>query len=298
MRSFDFLPYLKAFNSVAREGSIRRASEELSLSPGAVSQQLKRLSEVTGLQLIKKCGRGVELTEAGRVFAKTVDQSLTDLSQALRQASDGTEDIRSHTMTLSIPFSLGVAWLAGSFVEHAERERWAKLTVRTGLRATDIDWSDTDIAVIYDNPPFKGLWWQRLSEVNLHPVCSPVIFHRVKSSRRERQIRNVTLLHEDDGEEWARWSTASGIGIQDVQHTYFSSVALAQASAVRGHGVALISDVLGWTDIKQGRLIQPLPYEIPASSEYYIVTPAENSDDPRLTSTIDQIMHYLQEQLR
>jgi len=295
MQSLSFLPYLRAFDAVAQHGSIRSASEELNLSPGAVSQQMQRLAEITGLELIEKYGRGIRLTTAGREFAKTVGRSLADLQHGLKSASEVEDKDQPQTLRISIPSSLGLAWLAGAIVEHAEREGRAHVVVQTCARSSDVDWNNTDIAIVYDNPPFDGLWWQLLSEVRLRMVCSPVLFHLLKLPRQDRQLRNVTLLHEDDGHEWARWSAASGIGIDEAGHTYFSSVGLALASALQGHGIALTSDVLAWTDIQQGRLIEPFSTEIPASSAYYIVTPSPDAGDPHVESMVAQFVGFIRD---
>lgn len=293
MYPLSFLPYLKAFNAVAQYGSVRAASEKLNLSPGAVSQQMRRLSEVTGLELIEKFGRGVRLTAAGQEFARTVEQSLAELSRGLKNASDYANTVQPRPMRLSIPSTLGLAWLAAAIVEHGEIENLANVSVCTASSVADVDWNNTDLAVVYDNPPFPGLWWQLLSEVKLHMVCSPVLLQRLKLPRQDRQLKNVTLLHEDDGQAWARWSSASGIGIDDVRNVYFSSVGLALASAVQGKGLALVSDVLAWSDIQQGRLINPFSTEIPAPCAYYILTRTEEARDPVIVSVITQIMSFV-----
>lgn len=295
MQSLSFLPYLKVFDAVAQHGSIRGASDKLNLTPGAVSQQMQKLSEVTGLELIEKFGRGIRLTSAGREFARTVDRSLTELSQSLNNATASINNAQSRSMRISVPSTLGLAWLAGAIVEHAEHEGLTHVVVQTSVGVSDVGWNDNDLAIVFDNPPFTGFWWQLLSEVKLHLVCSPVLLQRLKLPRQGKQLMNVTLLHEDDGQMWSRWSTASGIRIDDVNHVYFSSVGLALASAVQGHGLALVSDVLAWTDIQQGRLIQPLSTEIPAPSAYYIIAPSRTACDPHIVSMINQVMGFVQD---
>lgn len=69
-RFLPYLQYLPAFEATARLGGVRQAAEELNLSPSAISLQLKKLSDATGIILFRKSGRNVALTQAGRDFRK------------------------------------------------------------------------------------------------------------------------------------------------------------------------------------------------------------------------------------
>ena len=289
MHPLSFLPYLRAFDAVAQHGSVRAASEELGLSPGAVSLQLRKLSEVTGLEFWEKSGRGIRLNPAGRAFARTVEQSLTDLKRGLQDASVGTGEPSRQPLRVSVPPSLGSAWMAGAMIETVRRAGPNRLFVRTGMQASEIDWDETDLAVVYDNPPFPGLWWQLLSDVVLQPVCSPTLLPRLERRRHPRRLGAVTLLHEDDGEEWARWAAEANVDIGEASHAYFASVALAQAAAVQGVGIALISNILTWSDVQQGRLIHPFRTRITASFAYYFLCPSEQAKRPAVRSMIDQV---------
>ena len=67
-----YLQYLPAFEATARLGGVRHAAEELNLSPSAISLQLKKLSDATGIILFQKSGRNVALTQAGKDFSQAV----------------------------------------------------------------------------------------------------------------------------------------------------------------------------------------------------------------------------------
>jgi DNA-binding transcriptional LysR family regulator len=59
---------MAVFVSVVKHGSLRRAAAALGLTPSAVSQQIRRLEEETGVVLLRRSTRQMTLTEAGRVF--------------------------------------------------------------------------------------------------------------------------------------------------------------------------------------------------------------------------------------
>lgn len=67
-----YLQYLRAFEAAARLGSVRKATEELNLSPSAISLQLKKLREAAGIVLFDKSGRSVVLSHQGKEFSQVV----------------------------------------------------------------------------------------------------------------------------------------------------------------------------------------------------------------------------------
>jgi LysR family transcriptional regulator, glycine cleavage system transcriptional activator len=79
-----YLQYLPAFEAAATLGSIRGAAEALNLSPSAISLQLKKLGEATGIILFEKSGRNVVLTPAGREFSNAVALTLSQLESTAR----------------------------------------------------------------------------------------------------------------------------------------------------------------------------------------------------------------------
>ncbi len=68
MGAMEWLNYhhLLYFWTVAKEGSVTRASRKLRLSHSTVSGQVHQLEEALGVQLFRRVGRGLELTDRGR----------------------------------------------------------------------------------------------------------------------------------------------------------------------------------------------------------------------------------------
>lgn len=292
-RPLAFLPYLRVFEAVARLGTLRGAADELHLSPSAISLQLRKLSEVTGIVLFERSGRNVALTPAGRDFSQTVSQALGQLAMAARSSAEQATDGHARSLSVSLPTALGIAWLSSAIVEFAESRGIANLNIDEAITADEVDWQRNDIAVVYDNPPFHGRWWQLLSEVRLRTVCSPILFPRLDLQHRDRNLNGMTLLHEDDGQEWNRWAIAARVDLQGSTRVRVPKVAHAIASAVQGRGIALVSNVLTRNYLNEGRLIQPFATAITAARAYYFVSPTERADDPLLQSLIARIVEFL-----
>lgn len=93
--------HLRYFWMVGKTGSIARASEQLYLSPQSISVQLGDLENSLGVQLLRKIGRGLELTDMGRRVFSYADE-IFSLGNELLEVTQNQE-IRK-----SIPFRIGI----------------------------------------------------------------------------------------------------------------------------------------------------------------------------------------------
>ncbi len=93
--------HLYYFWTVARSGGVARASERLNLTPQTVSAQIKLLEEQLGTPLLRPAGRGLELTEAGRLALGYADE-IFSLGDALESA------LASHQGMPFLPFRVGI----------------------------------------------------------------------------------------------------------------------------------------------------------------------------------------------
>jgi len=288
------LPYLRAFEAVARLQSVRLAGEELGLTSGAVSLQLKKLASGLGVVLFEKDGRGLRLTPAGQNLAEVVARTLGEIQAAATAATQvSVRNVRR--LTVALPPAIGAAWLAGALIDFRNQHGIDDLRIRQCIRAEEVDWGITDFAVVFDRPPWPGLWWQLLTEVPLRPVCAPSLFQRIMARRREPRLDDFTLLHEDDGSAWRRWCNVAGAESKSVTHVYFTGVILAVAAATEGYGLALVSEAVIWPHLSDGRLIQPFATSMPATQAYYLVCQESRATDPALAQLTDWLVRHVQE---
>ena len=89
--------HLHYFWTVLRAGGIVRASEQLHLTPQTLSGQIKQLEQRIGQPLLRKAGRGVEPTDAGRLVMRYADEIFA-LGAALQDALDSGRDLRRATV--------------------------------------------------------------------------------------------------------------------------------------------------------------------------------------------------------
>lgn len=275
------LHHFRAFEAVGRLGSVRLAADELHVTPGAVSQQLRKLQDDLGVALLEKDGRRLRLTEAGRQLMAASGVALGELTRCLNGLATRAAGRDRRRLVLSVPLSLGVSWLLPRVFGFLDLAGIAELDLRHATGAADVDWRGLDAALVYDNPPFPGFWWEKVSEVQLRPVMSPRLwqvggFETAEAFTRER------LLHEDDGSEWRRWLRAARVTRSADRHAHFHSLVMVLAAAEAGAGVALVSDFVTHEAVRAGRLVAPQLLSIPASRGYYLLAPEARAHDPLL----------------
>lgn len=272
------LATLRTFEVAARHESYLKAAAELNLTDSAVSHQLKRLETALGVRLFAKSGRGVVLTDAGRVFARTVRDAL----DGIKATADILADARraGGSLTIACPPMFASKWLAKHFTDFLRSHDGIECHIRLLDNERVSAGHDFDVGIQYGSGGWVGKWTALLKEVTLTPACSPRIYQRTGELLRDpRDLERTVLLHRDDGTEWRRWFSSVGIHSASPaqRHLYCSDLSIAIDLAAEGVGVALVSDVLSLGNVYQGTLVRPFSHAIEATGAWYVLC-----DRPRL----------------
>ena len=99
---------LKAFESAARHLSLKRAAQELSVTPAAISHQVKALEEYIGVRLFHRLNRGLELTPAAREALPKLSAGFDSLAQAVARLRPQPDN---GPVTVSVAPSFAARWL-------------------------------------------------------------------------------------------------------------------------------------------------------------------------------------------
>ena len=282
------LPFLRAFEAVSRLGHVRSAAAELHLTPGAVSHQIRMLERVLGLGLFLRERRRLVLTPQGQEFRATVAGMLRDLDRGLDALLPGREAERPRMLTVSSPSGIGHVWLAPRLLEMTGQLGLDGFETRIGREMKDVDWRRVDLALVYDDPPWPGFYWEALPDLRLSPLCSPALAGSLPL-RRPRDLVRHRLLHEDDGAEWQRWLSGARTD-PPPRNAYFNRLSMAFNAALTGQGVAPVSDFLARKYIETGQLLRPFAITIPAAKRYHVVVAESRRDEPLLARALDLII--------
>src|SRR5262249_23224897 len=164
------LNHLKAFEAAARHESFTRAAEELCVTQGAVSQQVKALEAGLGIKLFNRERQRLIITEAGRDY-------LVVVRDALDRIAVGTERLvqrqTSGVLTVSTSPDFAAKWLVHRLGRFAEAHPEIDLRVSATMHHVDFAREDVDVAVRHGDGQWPGLAVARLCAEQLFAVCSP-----------------------------------------------------------------------------------------------------------------------------
>ena len=267
---------LRAFETAARHMNFSRAADELSVTPGAVSQQIQNLEDYVGAPLFKRTPKGLLLTDAAQTALPALREAFDRLGEA---ASLLTAAVDGRRVTVSAAPSFAAKWLVprlGRFeAAHPEVDVW----LSAGMELVDFASGEVDVAIRYGSGRYPGLEVQRLMSETVIPVASPELLAERPLESPEDLAHHV-LLHDGspDADEscpdWQMWLTARGIrGVDGARGPRFNQSSLVIEAAMNGRGVALAKRALAQADIDAGRLVAPLQIATAVDFAYYVVHP-------------------------
>lgn len=276
---------LKAFEAAARHESFTRAAEELCVTQGAVSHQVKALERTLGLKLFARDRQRLLITEAGRDY-------LAVLRDALDRIALGTERLlqrqNAGVLTVSTSPDFAAKWLVNRLGHFAEAHPDIDLRVSAAMHHVDFAREDVDLAVRHGDGRWAGLDAVRLCAEELFPVCSPRLAGRLKTPA---DLRKLPLLHLADSDAWARWLDAAGVDGAGLAHgPVFNRASMLIDAAIDGQGVALARTALAAGDLIHGRLARPFAIALRLPKTYWIVCPKAAATLPKIKTFRDWLL--------
>ncbi len=279
---------LKAFEAAARHQSFTKAAEELYVTQGAVSHQVKALEADLGVKFFNREPKQLIITEAGRDYLEVV-------RDALDRIAAGTDRIlqRQNTGVLTVSTSPNFAskWLVHRLGRFAEAHPSIDLRVSATLHHVDFAREDIDIAVRHGDGTDLGLDITRLYTEELLPVCSPALLSGPHPLRQPSDLAHHTLLHMDHRQDWSKWLNAADVMDADLSRgPVFNQASMCIDAAVDGQGVALARTGLAAHDLIAGRLVRPFDISLPVSYAYWIVCPKAAANLPKIVTFRDWLL--------
>ena len=276
---------LRAFEAAARHLSLSRAAEELSVTPAAVSHQIRTLEDHLGVALFRRDGRSLLLTDAGQACLPGIREGFERLASAIDEIDSlGMAGV----LTVSVAPSFAAKWLVPRLDRFQARHPEIDVRVSASMQVTDFSRDDVDMAIRYGAGRYPELVVERLLEESVFPVCSPGLLKDKGPIETPDALRNHTLLHDDspDNDEscptWAMWLKAAGVDADASRGPRFNQSSLVIEAAVLGKGVALAKSTLAAADLAEGRLVKPFPVNAPVGFAYYVVCPKAKLNLPKV----------------
>ena len=274
---------LRAFEAAARHLSFTNAASELNVTQTAISHQIRRLEEELGTKLFVRQNRALALTSEAKEYLPGIRAAFNDLRLATDRLLRRDDD---HVLTVSTLASLAAKWLLPRLSAFQEAHPGIDVRITTSTGLVDFRSGDVDAAIRYGRGHWPGVRADWLMADELFPVCSPALITGDKPLRRPEDLANFTLLHSSGGydDDWRLWLTAAGLpaNISKQPGVSFDLIFMTVQAAIDGIGVALGRTSYVEADIAKGRLVVPFKIALPTDAGFYLVSPQERADPPKL----------------
>jgi LysR family glycine cleavage system transcriptional activator len=277
-RKLAHLNALRALEAVARHLSFAKASRELSVTSGALSQQVKLLEDYYGVLLFRRHNRRISLTDEAAAI-------LPDLEAGFDRLAAAVVKLQSHggggMITVTAPPTLALKWLVQRLGDFQARHPGIEVNLDSTDRVVELRREGVDLAIRYGRGVYPGLEVEKLADETLTPACAPQYLARLnlktpQDLARATLIHDRTLVDHPSFPSWATWLASAGVtGGASPNALHFSSSVTAIQAAVDGHGVVLARNLTVAEEVAAGRLVTPFPEIQGQGWAYYLVYPAE-----------------------
>lgn len=290
---------LRAFEAVARHRSYRKAADELSVTPAALKQLVKKLEDAIGEPLLLFNGHDMELSSTGAL-------SHADLSNAFRQISFAVHRMRRHAdndrLVVSAEPSIASAWLVPRLQRFTARNPDIEILVHSSMQVADLSSGLVDVGIRFGVSGPADLVVERLFDERLSALCSPGLAAGPPKIERLEQLQDVPLLRWDLSEcEWATntlnwnfWQTwLRAVGADHVtpgRGIKYSDYNQAVQAALAGHGFILGSKPILSDLTDAGMLVDPFGISAHPGIGYDAVTTPSALQRPKVGKFLSWIL--------
>ncbi|MCU1723169.1 LysR substrate-binding domain-containing protein [Pseudomonas sp. 5P_5.1_Bac1] len=262
------LPALTAFryfDVAARTGSFVRAAEQLHVTHGAVSRQVRLLEASLGVELFERRNRAIFLNAAGRALLATTQSVFEQLEGTVYRLQ---QQARENVLVLSCEPTLAMKWLIPRLPDFQAAHPEIQLHLMAAGGPVDFARSGVDLALRRDDFQWEdGLQVRKICDEWVGPVISPARSLPAYGFAGQRLLHSATRPGA-----WATWLRLSGQpddseGRADYEHFY-----LCIQAAVAGLGVAMASRMMVDDELASGQLQAPHGF-VRDGSAYVLLCP-------------------------
>ena len=250
---------LRAFEAAARHMSFARAAEELHVTPGAISQQVRQLEDSLGHRLFLRQNNSLSITYAGKALLPQVREAFNSLIEA-------TDLVRTknfeNILKISAPPTFSIKWLRPRLTHFQNLHPDLEIRLTASKQLADFNKEDLDVAIRYGRGSYAGLSSEKIMTENIFPVCSPALIQRSLALRKTADLKHHILLHaehsasDETAPNWSKWLRLVCPETLEIINAgkgmFYTPALLAIDAAIAGEGIALAKGKWVQDDLSAG----------------------------------------------
>ncbi|WP_264213159.1 LysR substrate-binding domain-containing protein [Leisingera thetidis] len=275
---------LRAFEAAARHQGFIAAAEELFVTRGAVSRQVKILEDHIGVPLFHRHARGVALTAAGQRLCPVLTDAFARVLREVEQIAADASELR-----VICPPTLSIRWLLPQLEQFRAAHPEIKVRLTTSFYGgKGFERAEYDLGIALQNRPGRppDIEVQPLFEMILSPACAPSLLPALAEG--PAALAGQRLLHESPRrEDWATWVQHFGVEQADpAGGEAFPNLDMATRAAVMGAGVVMADLVLCQEELARGDLVLPFPDMVCGTPDgaYALIGERQKWHDPKVAA--------------
>ena len=241
---------LLTFEALARLRSVTQASEELCVTPSAVSHRVRQLEQIIGTKLFGRAD--FSLTTEGSEYLAHVREGLTTLQKF--PSSSTAPGKRKLRLALTPTFARSV--VIPRLREFTEAYPEIDLTMQVSIPLLDVVAEDADLTVRFGAGRYADLEYVCLSKDVVTPMASPAFVREHGPFETAQDLANQPLLRSPL-EPWRTWFAAHRLDWPEpVDGSQFNDIGLMCDAAAAGMGIAPVRLKLGAPWLENGSLVR------------------------------------------
>ncbi len=247
---------LRVFDAVFRHRTFYGAADELSVTPSAISHQMRHLEEWLGTSLFDRRGKHLKFGPSAVSLAGALRLAFTDIETACQQVRRKNQRPQ---LTVAVIPSVAICWLIPRLPLFREVEPKIDLKIIYAIFGHEINFEDVDIAIVYakEKPFVPKMDTVRLLSGASAPVCSQSFISSHPKLAEAEDVAKCNLLHDTDTSGWHAWLGEAYPSTKgNLADIMFEDFNLLRAAVLAGQGIALCPTEIIRDDLETGRLIK------------------------------------------
>ena len=279
-RKLPSLNALRAFEAAARLSSFTQAADELCVTHGAISQQIRVLEDYFGQPLFDRIHGKVVLNSAGLVLLPVISNSLDQIEtvSSKLKAGSGPEILTVNATTI-----FASHWLIARLRDFQQRHPEIEVHLAPTPAFPDNLGRGVDVAIRWGASNMANTRVEKLIDVDTFVACAPSLINGANPLLKPEDLMAHNLIHDDDGQAWQIVLQELGVkGRKPAKELFYADSGLALQESVEGGGLIVAGSLLAARDLEAGRLVIPFECFIPHRKDYHLYYPEQTATQPKV----------------
>ena len=292
----DKLTVMHAFCRIVERGSFARAAEDLEVSAGLLSREIKQLEQSLGCSLLTRTTRSMSLTEQGRNYHDEARRILDAVNGMEARVRRDTGAVHGH-LRVNAPGSFGQIVIAPMLPELLATYPSLTLSLALDDRVVDMVEGGFDLTIrIRATLPDSNLVARRLADIGQRLYAAPAYLAAHGTPAGVDALaahRCVAYLLADSTTQWELDGPGGRQLVRLEPQLRVGSSLVLRDMLVAGQGIGALPDFIADAPVRAGHLVRVLPQHALPARHVYAVTASRHGVDAKAAAFLAQLQATL-----